>query len=215
MIRTLLHTALTLVVTSVLVSGPARGTAHADNDNNTLIPNNSRLNETLVQGVYILQHRSGCTNDLNLNPQLNQAAQWHSNDLMNNRALDGDIGSDGSTPQDRANAAGFPGPVKQTVVINPALAISSMELITRLYNNPEHLAIMQDCSHTVMGVWSENSLDRTVVVALYGAPTQQVPVISPNDPNPDYDASDELEYGLNWFPWILRGVFPPPANPPR
>jgi hypothetical protein len=215
MIRPLLCTALTLVVTSVLVAGQAMGTASADNDNNTLVPNNIRLNETLVQGVYILQHRAGCTNDLNLNPQLNQAAQWHTNDLMNNRALGGDIGSDGSTPQDRANAAGFPGTVKETVVINPALAISSMELITRLYNNPEHLAIMQDCSHTVMGVWSENSLDRTVVVALYGAPTQQVPVISPNDPNPDYDASDELEYGLDWFPWILRGVFPPPANPPR
>ena len=34
------------------------------------------------------------------------------------------------------------------------------------------------------------------------------------DPNPDYDASDELEYGANWFAWILRGVYPPPAYPP-
>jgi hypothetical protein len=34
------------------------------------------------------------------------------------------------------------------------------------------------------------------------------------DPNPDYDASDELEYGMNWFAWILRGVYPPPAYPP-
>jgi uncharacterized protein YkwD len=215
MARPLLQAALIPLATWALVASTTSSIAHADNDNNTVVPNNSRLNETLVQGVYTLQHRAGCTNDLNLNPQLNQAAQWHTNDLMNNRALDGDVGSDGSTPQDRANAAGFPGAVKETVVINPALAISSMELITRLYNNPEHLAIMQDCSHTVMGVWSENSLDRTVVVALYGAPTQQVPVISPNDPNPDYDASDELEYGLDWFPWILRGVYPPPAYPPR
>jgi uncharacterized protein YkwD len=215
MARPLLKAALIPLATWALVASTTSSTAHADNDNNTVVPNNSRLNETLVQGVYTLQHRAGCTNDLNLNPQLNQAAQWHTNDLMNNRALDGDVGSDGSTPQDRANAAGFPGAVKETVVINPALAISSMELITRLYNNPEHLAIMQDCSHTVMGVWSENSLDRTVVVALYGTPTQQVPVISPNDPNPDYDASDELEYGLDWFPWILRGVYPPPAYPPR
>ena len=30
--------------------------------------------------------------------------QWHTNDVLNNRALDGDIGSDGSTAQDRANA---------------------------------------------------------------------------------------------------------------
>ena len=34
------------------------------------------------------------------------------------------------------------------------------------------------------------------------------------DPNPDYDASDEIEYGINWFAWILRGVYPPPAYPP-
>lgn len=33
------------------------------------------------------------------------------------------------------------------------------------------------------------------------------------DPNPDYDASDELEYGISWFAWILRGVYPPPAYP--
>jgi uncharacterized protein YkwD len=215
MSRPILRTAITATAATVLAAAATAPAAHADHDNNTLFPNNSRLNDSLVQGVYILQHRAGCTNDLNLNPQLNQAAQWHAEDLMNNRGLDGDIGIDGSNAQDRANAAGFPGTVAETVTINPAISISSMELINRLYNNPASLAIMQDCSHTVMGVWSLNSLDRTVVVALYGAPTTQVPVISPNDPNPDYDASDELEYGMNWFPWILRGVFPPPANPPQ
>jgi hypothetical protein len=35
------------------------------------------------------------------------------------------------------------------------------------------------------------------------------------DPNPDYDVSDDLEYGgMSWFGWILRGVYPPPAYPP-
>jgi hypothetical protein len=34
------------------------------------------------------------------------------------------------------------------------------------------------------------------------------------DPNPDYDASDELEYFFNFVPWGLRGVYPPPAYPP-
>jgi len=29
------------------------------------------------------------------------------------------------------------------------------------------------------------------------------------DPNPDYDASDEVEYGLNWFAWILRASIRP------
>ena len=34
------------------------------------------------------------------------------------------------------------------------------------------------------------------------------------DPNPDYDASDELEYGAAVWAWILRGVYPPPGYPP-
>lgn len=34
------------------------------------------------------------------------------------------------------------------------------------------------------------------------------------DPNPDYDMSDELEYGLTAFAWLLRRVYPPPAYPP-
>jgi hypothetical protein len=214
MIQPSLGAGLTIMLAPILAALMAP-VAHADHDNNTGIPNNSRLNDSLVQGVYILQHQAGCTNDLNLNPQLNQAAQRHADDLLNNRGLDGEIGSDGSTAQDRANAAGFPGAVAETVTINTAIAISSMELINRLYNDPNSLAIMRDCAHTVMGVWSENSLDRTVVVALYGAPRQQVPVISPNDPNPDYDASDELDFGMHWFPWILRGVYPPPPNPPQ
>jgi uncharacterized protein YkwD len=215
MISHMFRAASTLAATTVLAGSLSAVPAHADHDNNTLGPNNSRLNDSLAQGVYILQHQAGCTNDVNLNPQLNQAAQWHADDLMNNRALDSDIGTDGSTPQDRANASGFPGTVAETVTINPAISISSMELINRLHDDPNSLAIIKDCSHSVMGVWSENSLDRTVVVALYGHPTRQVPLISPNDPNPDYDASDELDYGMHWFPWILRGVYPPPANPPQ
>ncbi len=30
---------------------------------------------------------------------------------------------------------------------------------------------MRDCANARIGVWSENSLDRTVVVAVYGQPT--------------------------------------------
>jgi hypothetical protein len=32
------------------------------------------------------------------------------------------------------------------------------------------MAIMSDCANTAIGVWSENSLDRSVVVAVYGQP---------------------------------------------
>lgn len=36
------------------------------------------------------------------------------------------------------------------------------------------------------------------------------------DPNPDYDASDEIEYFFSWFPWALRGTdwTGTPAYPP-
>jgi len=135
-------------------------TAHAD----------KKLNDAVMSDVYTIQHQVGCTNDVIINPPLQLAAQWHAVDLLNNRNINDDIGSDGSNPQDRANAAGFHGKVAETVAINPALAISNLELIKLWYYNPDYLAIMRDCANTAIGVWSENSLDRTVVVAVYGQP---------------------------------------------
>jgi uncharacterized protein YkwD len=219
-----------LVVMAVV---PALGmpAAHADGDNNTLIPNNKRLNDGVVANVFTVQHQAGCTNDVKINPQLRLAAEWHARDMVSNRNLDGDIGSDGSSPQDRGNAAGFHGQVAETVAINPALAISGVELLNQWYDNPAYMAIMSNCANSQIGVWSENSPDRTVVVAVYGQPpagaprrgVDATPVGSPPpqqenlpiDPSPDYDASDEIEYGVNWWGWILRGVYPPPGIPPQ
>ena len=113
----------------------------------------------------------GCNTELKINPQLQLAAEWHTNDVLNNRALDGDIGSDGSTPQSRAEAAGFRGVAAETVAINPALAISGIELINHVVLPARYMAIMSNCANTQIGVWSANSLDRTVVVAVYGQPT--------------------------------------------
>ena len=131
---------------------------------------NKRLNDSVAIDVYIVQQQSGCAGGVKRNVQLQRAAQWHALDVLNNRDLDGDLGSDGSTPQSRAAAAGYRGVVQQTVAINPALAISGIELINQWYYNPATLAIMQNCANTHIGVWSENSLDRTVVVAVYGNP---------------------------------------------
>jgi uncharacterized protein YkwD len=214
----LLALAVVALAAGPVVSAPV---AHA---------NNKRLNDGVVAEVYTIQHHRGCTNDVTISPQLQSAAQRHTLDVLNNPTLDGDIGSDGSSTQDRAAAAGYRGRVSETVAINPAIAISGIELIDQWYYNPAYLAIMSDCANTQIGVWSENSLDRTVVVAVYGQP-DQAPVSTPNgsqaqpapaavaaqdtpiDPSPDYDASDEIEFGMDWFPWILRGVFPPPAYP--
>lgn len=218
-----------LTVPMILTIG-AMPAAQADNDNNTLIPNNKRLNDGVVANVYTAQHQAGCTNDVNPNPQLQLAAQRHTNDVLHNRNLDGEIGSDGSTAQDRAIAAGYHGKVAETVAISPSFAINGMDILNQWYTDPAAKAIMSDCANSQMGVWSENSLDRTVVVAVYGQPQPRRPktpeqppqpldvlATSPAaiDPDPDYDGSDELEFGLRWLPWILRGVYPPPAYPPQ
>ncbi|SPM31781.1 CAP domain-containing protein [Mycobacterium terramassiliense] len=135
--------------------------AHADN---------KRLNSAVVSAVYTLQHQAGCTNDVIRNNALTLAAEWHAEDMIGNRNINDDMGSDGSTPQDRANAAGFNGKAAETVAINPAIAISSLELVNQWYYNPDDMAIIRDCANTAIGVWSDNSPDRTVVVAVYGQP---------------------------------------------
>ena len=211
--------------------------AHADGDVNTLGINNKRLNDGVINNVFTAKKRAGCTNDIKWNPQLQLAAQRHTDDVLNNHNLDGDVGSDGSGPQDRANGAGYHGRVAETVAINPALAINGLDIMNQWFNNPAYTAIMGDCANTQIGVWSENSFNRSVVVAVYGQPdhpepTNQPPQAprpegqppqpldvlatgpAPLDPALDYDMSDELEHGLDWFPWFLRGVVPAPAIPP-
>jgi uncharacterized protein YkwD len=151
-----------VLLAAVLAAGLAAPAAHADN---------RRLNSSVVANVYTIQHQAGCTANIKINPKLQLAAQWHTDDVLNDRALDGDIGADGSTVQARAAAAGYRGVVAETVAINPALAISGIELLNQWYYNPAYLAIMQNCANAEIGVWSENNLDRTVVVAVYGQPT--------------------------------------------
>ncbi len=62
----------------VIAAGLVLGTpaAHADGDNNTPT-DNKRLNDGVVANVYTVQHQAGCTNDVKINPQLQLAAEWH------------------------------------------------------------------------------------------------------------------------------------------
>lgn len=136
----------------------------------TATADNSRLNNSVIANVYALQHQAGCTSEIKGNAALTRAAQLHSLDLLQNRSLDGDLGSDGSTPQSRSAAAGFRGVVAQTVAINPALAINNLEVLRQWYYDPVAYAIMSNCANTAIGVWSENSFDRSVVVAVFGQP---------------------------------------------
>src|SRR6202158_203141 len=139
------HRPLTLSALCAMAVGAVLGAPPAQADN-------KRLNDSVVANVFTVQHQAGCTNDVKINPQLQLAAQWHTLDVLSNRNLDGDVGSDGSTPQDRANAAGFHGQVAETVAINPAVAISGVELINQWYYNPAYFAIMSDCAHSPIGV---------------------------------------------------------------
>lgn len=132
----------------------------------------NRLNNGVAQSVYGVKHQAGCTTNLRMNPALNQAAQWQADDVLNNQSLDGDIGSNGSTAQDRAQAAGYRGTVAETVAVAPALSPNGLEILNGWYNRPDYYAIMSNCANTQIGVrTSTNGLNRTVTVAVYGQPS--------------------------------------------
>lgn len=153
--------AITLALLTGMMIAAATPSALADN---------KRLNESVFVNIYTAQKQNGCPTEPKLDGRLVEAARLHTVDLLNNPNLDADIGSDGSTPQDRANGQGFAGKVFETVAINPALAISGIEILGQWWWDPPRRAIMQDCANTAIGVWSENSLARSVVVAVYGQP---------------------------------------------
>jgi uncharacterized protein YkwD len=132
---------------------------------------NTHLNNGVAASVYTVRYRAGCAlPDIRMIGSLSSAAQSYARDLVGHPELDGQIGSDGSTPQSRSAAAGYTGLVSQTVAINASLAINTLDVITQWYHDPAALRIMSDCANTAIGVWSENSLDRSVVVAVYGRP---------------------------------------------
>jgi hypothetical protein len=135
--------------------------AHADN---------KRLNAGVFANIYTAQHQNGCRTVPQLDGRLVDAARRHALDVVAHPDVNGDVGSDGSTLQDRGRDAGFPGRVVETIAINPALAISGVEILNQWWSDPVARATMQDCSNTAIVVWSENSIARTVVVAVYGQP---------------------------------------------
>jgi len=138
--------------------------AHADN---------KRLNSSVFGNIYTAQQLNGCTTEPRLDGRLVDAARRHTLDVLDHDDVNSDIGSDGSTVQDRARDAGFPGRAVETIAVNPALAISGIEILNQWWPDPVSRATMQDCSNTAIGVWSENSFNRTVVVAVYGQPGTQ------------------------------------------
>ena len=134
------------------------------------VDNNQRLNNAVLANVYNMQQQAGCKTEIKGNRQLVDAARRQALDAVNNPDLNGDLGSDGSTPQTRANDAGFVGTVAQTVATQPALAINGIQILGQWYWDPVAKAIIENCANTVIGVSTANSLSRSVTVAVYGQP---------------------------------------------
>jgi hypothetical protein len=136
---------------------------------------NARLNDGIVADGSPFSTKPGCTNDIEINPPLQLAAQWHTDDVLNNRALDNDIGSEGPhhnsgpTPPDSAATCPKPyhqpRPGDQRHRDSPPVVLQPRRFRRHV---PPGSTDSLDCANTVVGVWLENSLDRPVVVAVYG-----------------------------------------------
>lgn len=152
---------LSLALVSTMIVATTMPSALADN---------KRLNDSVFQNIYTAQKQNGCPTESRVDGRLVEAARLHAIDAVNNPDLNGDLGSDGSTSQQRANGQGFVGKVTQTVATNPALAINGIDILGQWWWDPPARAAMQNCANTAIGVWSENTLSRSVVVAVYGQP---------------------------------------------
>jgi uncharacterized protein YkwD len=130
---------------------------------------NLRLNKSVFNDILIAQANNGCPVQARTDPRLTDAARRHTFDVRDNQ-IDGHLGSDGSTPADRARDSGFSGRTAETVAVAPSVAISGLAVLDQWWNDPAARAVMQDCSNTAIGVWSENAAFRTALVAVYGQP---------------------------------------------
>ena len=104
--------------------------------------------------------------DIRMIPPLGLAAQRYARDLVSHPELGRPDRLDGSTPQSRSAAAGYPGRSARPSRSMRHWPSTPRDAITQWYHDPAAWAIMSDCANTAIGVWSENSLDRSVVVVV-------------------------------------------------
>lgn len=125
----------------------------------------TRLNKSVVGGVHSVQYQPDYTNDVGPNMQLRLAAQWHTDDVLGNRGLDGDV--DAFTSRDQINANGFHATDGGTAAIAAGRASAASTSSTSGIATPP---AMRSCptAPTPSSPVIQNSLDRTVVAAGYG-----------------------------------------------
>ena len=88
------------------------------------------------------------TNALAPQPQLTQAALAHTNDMVTNNVFD-QVGSDKSTPETRAKAAGYNGSVDENI---GAGSNAVQEIVDAWMNSPEHCSIIMDPANRTIGI---------------------------------------------------------------
>jgi LysM repeat protein len=106
------------------------------------------------------------------NPQLASAAQAHAN-WMSQTATYSHTGAGGSTPQTRANAAGYPGYVSENIVGGTNLAPGGG--VTWWRNSSIHFATMISNRHTEAGVGFAQGHDQNFYVLVVGYPADKPP----------------------------------------
>jgi hypothetical protein len=149
---------------------------------------NNRLHAAIASNVYTLQQRAGCLLQPEppglamINDKLVAAARDHTFDVLEHRELGGDIGSDGSSPQDRALAAGYHGVASESTAVFNSFASNAIEVMNQWYYDPDYYAMMTNCANTQIGVWSESVFDRFVLVAVYGQPVYKGPKLKAGVP---------------------------------
>lgn len=116
-------------------------------------------------------------------PQLASAAQAHAN-WMAQTAVYSHTGAGGSTPQIRANAAGYPGYVSENIVggthLNPGGGV------TWWRNSSIHFATMISNRHTQAGVGFAQGHDQNFYVLVVGYPADKPPEIQVREETVNY-----------------------------
>lgn len=111
---------------------------------------------------------------LTIDPQLTDAAESHAEDMLCNDYFS-PLGLDGSTPEERVEAAGFDASlvVENRFALHPALGGNPQTAIDWWLNNPESRADLLNADTTVMGIayaFSEESLFGGYFVVVSAAP---------------------------------------------
>lgn len=107
------------------------------------------LGTEMYNGVNGFRQTCGMIAD---DPRLTAAAQRHANDMLNN-AVDGHIGSDGSSPQARIADAGYTGigSTGEIVYWGTGSAATPSAALDLWMASPAHRAIILDCAYTAGG----------------------------------------------------------------